>query len=340
MQTMMKLKQAAAMALSLAMAALLLAAPALALEPDDSRIYRGIDVSVYQGEIDFQAVRSSGIEAVYIRAGEGSSYTDPYFARNTEHAKAAQLHYGFYLYVTARNEDQARTQAAVFAQLIQDTGYDCRPAMDFEQFSGMPAARLNAIALAFLEELERRTGVTPMVYTDAYAADRLWDEELGAYPLWVAEYGPAQPTVDSGTWTGWSGFQYADDGRVPGIRAEVDLDRFTGRVLIDGGEQPDYVEYTVRRGDTLWDIARRYGTTVEAIVRENAIADPNRIYVGQVLRIPVDPEGVEYTVRPGDTLWDIARRYGTTVEAIARENSIPDPNRIYVGQVLRIPTAR
>ena len=127
---------------------------------------------------------------------------------------------------------------------------------------------------------------------------------------------------------------------MPGIRAEVDLDRFTGRVLIDGGEQPDYVEYTVRRGDTLWDIARRYGTTVEAIVRENAIADPNRIYVGQVLRIPVDPEGVEYTVRPGDTLWDIARRYGTTVEAIARENSIPDPNRIYVGQVLRIPTAR
>jgi LysM repeat protein len=105
--------------------------------------------------------------------------------------------------------------------------------------------------------------------------------------------------------------------------------------------------YQVRQGDTLWDIARAYNSTVEAIVRRNHIPCPNLIYVGQRLIVPkgVDPPPtitpapgqIVYYVDPGDTLWDIARRYGTTVDAIAAANGIADPNRIYVGQRLVIP---
>ena len=74
------------------------------------------------------------------------------------------------------------------------------------------------------------------------------------------------------------------------------------------------------------------------LVRLNAIADPNRIYVGQVLKIPSDGSDYQaYTVRAGDTLWAIARRYYTTVAELARLNAIADPNRIYGGQVLKIP---
>ncbi|MCP4358798.1 MAG: LysM peptidoglycan-binding domain-containing protein [Chloroflexi bacterium] len=120
-------------------------------------------------------------------------------------------------------------------------------------------------------------------------------------------------------------------------------------------------QYTVRWGDTLYSIARRHNTTVNDIVAINNIPNPNLIYVGQVIEIPdgsnppptsppttavpplptatAPPGGsITYVVQPGDTLYAIARRYGTTVNAIAAANNIANPNLIYVGQVLIIPT--
>ncbi|MCC6457082.1 MAG: LysM peptidoglycan-binding domain-containing protein [Caldilineaceae bacterium] len=96
--------------------------------------------------------------------------------------------------------------------------------------------------------------------------------------------------------------------------------------------------YTVVRGDTLYAIARRNGTTVEAIIQANGLTN-SYIYVGQRLRIassPVPPAGnILYTVVRGDTLYSIARRYGTTVEAIIQANGLTD-SIIYVGQRLSI----
>ncbi|MFZ4815764.1 MAG: LysM peptidoglycan-binding domain-containing protein [Phototrophicaceae bacterium] len=114
--------------------------------------------------------------------------------------------------------------------------------------------------------------------------------------------------------------------------------------------------YTVVRGDTLGSIARRYGTTFQAIAQANNLADPNLIYVGQVLNItggttpppatatpapgttptPAPTTG-GYTVVSGDTLAAIARRFNTSTTAIAQANGITNPNLIYVGQVLQVP---
>ena len=101
---------------------------------------------------------------------------------------------------------------------------------------------------------------------------------------------------------------------------------------------PSYTEYTVRAGDSLWQIARRFGTTVEAIKSLNGLTS-DALDVGQVLRIPTAQSGpsyTEYTVRPGDSLWQIARRYGTTVEAIKSLNGLKS-DLLSIGQVLRIP---
>lgn len=107
--------------------------------------------------------------------------------------------------------------------------------------------------------------------------------------------------------------------------------------------------YTVQPGDTLSGLARRYNTSVQAIAKANNIANPNLIYVGQVLEIPTDGGGVTpppppppspggtYIVQRGDTLSAIARRFGVTYQAIAQANNIANPNLIYVGQVLIIP---
>ena len=84
-----------------------------------------------------------------------------------------------------------------------------------------------------------------------------------------------------------------------------------------------------------------FDTTVERLVEENNISNPNLIYPGEVLRITNadNPErNVEYTVRRGDTLSSIARRYGTTVQSIVDNNGISNPNLIYPGEVLNIST--
>src|SRR5437867_2199209 len=92
---------------------------------------------------------------------------------------------------------------------------------------------------------------------------------------------------------------------------------------------------TVRRGDTLWELARSRGVSVAALTRANHVADPDRIFVGQVLVVPgarrapatrQAPAATAHIVRPGETLAGIAQRYGTTVVALARANGIVNPN--------------
>lgn len=106
--------------------------------------------------------------------------------------------------------------------------------------------------------------------------------------------------------------------------------------------------HVVQRGETLWSIATRYGTTVDALVRANGLANSRLIYAGQRLTIPGGSAGVvanpggsaagaTYTVQRGDSVAAIARRYGTTVAAIASANGLANPSYIYVGQRLVIP---
>lgn len=119
------------------------------------------------------------------------------------------------------------------------------------------------------------------------------------------------------------------------------------RLVIPGSYVPPAgpsFAYVVRRGDTLYAIALRFGTTVTAIARMNGLVNPSHIYVGQSLQIPGSqpaPQppkcGVWYTVRPGDTVSALALRYGTTVWAIVSANNLASANRIYVGQRLYIP---
>jgi putative chitinase len=100
--------------------------------------------------------------------------------------------------------------------------------------------------------------------------------------------------------------------------------------------------HVVRWGETLSQIAWRYDTSVWAIARANGLRNPNYIWAGQRLCIPgggyvPPPCGVVHLVRWGETLYSIARRYGTCVQAIVRANGLWNPNYIWAGQRLYIP---
>lgn len=110
---------------------------------------------------------------------------------------------------------------------------------------------------------------------------------------------------------------------------------------------PGSRRYTIRSGDTLFALARRFGTTVEAIIDANPGIDPESLRVGQIICIPRAeppeppsecPTGTRpYTIRSGDTLFALANRFNTTVEAIVEANPGIDPNNLQIGQVICIP---
>ena len=94
--------------------------------------------------------------------------------------------------------------------------------------------------------------------------------------------------------------------------------------------------YTVRKGDSLYAIANKYGVTADALIYDNQISNPLRLVEGQALFIPVT--GVSYRVKPGDSLYSIARSYNTSVAAITAANPTLGPGgRLYPGQTVTIP---
>lgn len=164
----------------------------------------------------------------------------------------------------------------------------------------------------------------------------------------VSEYYPSVPAVDqdgifgSGTKDAVAAFQRLmrlnPDGIVGTLTWKALYDTYQGieENIPMPEPEPGTIEYTVVSGDTLWSIANRFGTTVDAIKSLNGLTS-DLLLIGQVLKIPSGQgTNISYTVVSGDTLWSIARRYGTTVDAIKRLNGLTG-DEIRVGQTLLIP---
>ena len=331
-----------------------------AITPVSNLEYQGIDVSHWQGYIDYSEVRRSGIEVVYIKSSQGTNIKDAYFDINYENAKANGLKVGFYHFLTATNTEEAEQEARFFASVISGKTPDCKLVMDYETFGGVGVQESNEIAQVFLETTRRLTNKDIIIYSDLSNSQSRFSSELAEnYELWLAYYSGEQRLQGIGTrWNNYIGLQYSDRGRINGISGAVDLDRFSEEIFLDETSEVPVIEnptgtintetitYTVQRGDTLWAIARRYGTTSGEIAEINNISNPNLIYPGQELRIPTNStiEGEEtrgtgdiiYTVQRGDSLSKIAREYNVTVAHIVELNDITNPNLIYPGEKLRI----
>lgn len=330
------------------------------LTPSSEPVYQGVDVSDWQGYIDYSSVKASGIEVIYIKSSQGENIKDPYFDINYENAKANGLKVGFYHFLTATNIAEAEQQARFFSSVISGKTPDCKLAMDYEVFGGVSASEINNIAEVFLESVKRLTNKEVIVYSDLSNAQSIFGRELAQnYPLWIAYYGNYNELnyIDT-NWETWQGVQFSDRGIVPGIRGNVDRDIYTKEIFLgEPSELPQVddlsdtinsssVLYTVETGDTLSKIAQRYGTTVQELVNINNISNPNLIFPGQQIRVLTNSTvngnetrgtgSITYTVRRGDTLSQIAKAYNVTVAHIVEINNIQNPSLIYPGEKLRI----
>lgn len=326
----------------------------LAFPASSSEIYDGIDVSEWQGNINFEEVKASGIDIVYIKSSEGTNYIDPYFKSHYEGAKENDLNIGFYHFLTASNVQEAEAEARFFASVVNTLDVDCRLAMDFEVFDGLNIEEINDISFAFLSEVQRLTEKEVIVYSDAFNARETFSSSLASeYPVWVAEYGTDEP--EDGKWPTWVGFQYTNQGRISGISGNVDRDNFTADIFLSDSStitvpntpipevNTDYV--IVKRGNTLSQIALRYNTSYQYLAKINNISNPNLIFVGQRIYVPTlessnkgDTSHILYVVKRGNTLTQISTLYDVSIQSIVDLNDIANPNLIFAGEILRIPT--
>lgn len=319
-----------------------------ALTPKDDLIYEGIDVSNWQRNINFAEVRNEGIQIVYIKASEGTTFKDPYLEQNYINAKANGLKVGFYHYLTATSVEGARKQAEFFTSVIAGKEFECKLAMDYEEFFGEERKEINEIALAFMQRVAQITGKDVIVYSNLNNIRNTFGDDVALEgDLWLAYYSNPNNLISQNTsWDTYIGIQYTSTGKVPGINGNVDRDRFSKEILISSGgppeNNPQKTTYTIKWGDTLSQIAYKYRVSVQQLASWNNIKNPNLIYAGNRLIIYTNSlSGSQtsqniYVVKRGDTLWGIAMRYKTTVNRLVYINGIRNRNLIYPGQVIRL----
>src|SRR5438270_11517092 len=195
----------------------------------------GIDISNWQGSIDWSQVASSGERFAIMKATEGVSYVDPTYAHNRQAALAAGMVVAAYHFARPDlhpTEAGAAAEAGHFVDIAGIRAGDIIPALDLERDGGLSPAKLIAWAEAWLQEVKARTGITPMIYT----GPARWQQKMGntpqfadeGYRLWLAHWTTGAPTVPAGNWggRGWTFWQYSDCGKVPGIGRCVDLDHY------------------------------------------------------------------------------------------------------------------
>ncbi len=189
----------------------------------------GVDVSVYQGQIDWQAVCEAGVEFAIIRLGyrgytSGGLYLDDYYLQNIEGALAAGLQTGVYFFSQAINEEEAREEAEYVLQWVD--GYDVSLPVFYDwelttqeaRTAGMDSETVTACAAAFCQTIEE-AGRDAGVYFGQHTGYQLLNLlELQDYAFWLAEYADTPSFRYQFTW-----WQYTESGKVPGVETPVDL---------------------------------------------------------------------------------------------------------------------
>lgn len=187
----------------------------------------GIDVSHYQGDVDWAQVKAAGIGFAYAKATQGDDDEDPDFQRNFAAMKSAGLLRGAYdFYVVGDDPDR---QAEEYISKVKLVTGDLPPMVDIETESkGVESDTAQIADLhTYLETLQTHYGVTPIIYTSPGFWNEYFDDSFSEYPLWVAEYGVSSPRSVTG-WSDWTIWQHSQSGKVAGITGAVDLDKFNG----------------------------------------------------------------------------------------------------------------
>lgn len=274
-------------------------------------MYNGIDVSKWQGRIDWPRVK---VDFAILRAGISTS-KDARFEDNYAGATAAGIPVGVYWYLKAMTVEAAHREAAACIKAIAGKSLSYPVYADIEEAAQLRLGRdkLTAIAAAFLADIEA-AGFFAGLYSSKSHLETCFTAEIRErYAVWVAHYGVGQTTY-SGRYGMW---QHTDKGTVDGITGAVDLDiAYEDYPAIIGGTAPKPEKSVADLAAEV--LAGMWGNGDERRERLTAAGYDYAAVQAEVNRRVAAPR--VHIVRQGDTLSALARRYGTTVAEIVAKN--------------------
>jgi lysozyme len=196
----------------------------------------GVDVSQFQGTVNWSRVAAAGKRFAMVRASAGSLTADPKYSANRAGAKAAGLKVAAYHFANPDSKPgDATTEADWFLSLAKPTHGDLLPVLDLEVTNGLSTAQMQTWAMTWLERVRSKLGVRAMIYTSPnFWATKMGNStafaQAGYTVLWIANWGVSTPAVPAANWSGngWTFWQYSSCGHVNGISGCVDLDRYKG----------------------------------------------------------------------------------------------------------------
>ena len=192
----------------------------------------GIDVSHWQGTIDWARVRAAGKTFAIAKASEGVGFADDRYQRNKADAMAQGIKFGAYHFARPGSNSPA-AEADWFVNTADIEHGMLIPTLDLERTGGLGTSALISWVKQFVQRVDQRLGVKPMIYVSpafwrSNMGNTTWFADNGYSVLWVANWGVTSPSVPGDNWGGrsWTFWQYTSSGSVPGISGRVDLNRY------------------------------------------------------------------------------------------------------------------
>jgi lysozyme len=190
---------------------------------------KGIDVSYYQGTIDWKAVKNDGVAFAFIRVSDGTGFIDPNFPTYWAESRAAGIVHGAYQYFRPGSDPiaQADLLLSKIGSAMQPD--DLPPVIDVETTDGLGTSAVAAAVKAWVDHVAAAIGRPPIIYTGFYSwRDMVGGADMTTSPLWHAQYTTASCPNIAAPWTSWAVWQYTSTGTVAGISSAMDVDRWNG----------------------------------------------------------------------------------------------------------------